>query len=128
MELSDKKTILVVDDMATILEHAKQILKDDYRIIPCISAIQALDVVIKRRPDIILSDINMPEMDGFEFLSRLKENPEFKDIPVILITSEITSEMESKGFEMGAADFIIKPFTQIAMTKRITNQLLLANK
>lgn len=118
-----KKTIMVVDDMAAILEHARQILKDDYKLIPCMSGKQALEIIPKRRPDLVLLDVNMPEMDGFEVLSTLKADDEYKDIPVILITTELTADIESKGFESGADDFIIKPFSQISMLKRISNRL-----
>ena len=122
MSDNTEKTILVIDDMAAILEHARQILKDEYKVIPCTSAKQALDIIEKRRPDLILTDINMPDMDGYEFLSSIKSNPDYKDIPVLLITAEMTTEIETKGFELGADDFILKPFSQITMLKRIANQ------
>lgn len=109
--------------MVAILEHAKQILKDDYKLIPCTSGKQALEILPKRRPDLILLDINMPDMDGYEVLKRIKNDQSYHDIPVILITTELTTDMESKGFEFGADDFIIKPFSQITMLKRISNQL-----
>lgn len=123
MDNVDKKTVLVVDDMAAILEHAKQILKDDYKVIPCMSAKQALDVISKRKPDIVLTDINMPDMSGYDLLTSIKSNPETKDIPVLLISAEMTSEIEAKGFEMGADDFILKPFSQVTMLKRVAKQL-----
>lgn len=122
-----KKVILVVDDMAAILEHAKQILKDEYSIIPCTSAKMALEIITKRRPDIILTDINMPDMDGYEFLRTVKGNPELKSIPVILTTAELTADIEARGFEMGADDYLLKPFSQITMLRRIKLQLAAAN-
>lgn len=125
MDTGDKKTVVVVDDMAAILEHAKQILKDDYKVIPCMSAKQALEVIDKRKPDIVLTDINMPDMDGFELLSAIRSNPETKDIPVLFISAEMTSDIEAKGFELGVDDFILKPFSQVTMLKRMANQLAL---
>lgn len=125
MAVSERKTIIIVDDMAAILEHAKQLLKDTYNVIPCTSAKQALDVISKRHPDAILTDVNMPDMDGFEFLSTIKSDPANKDIPVLLITAEMTSDIETKGFELGADEFILKPFSQITMLKRIDNAIRL---
>lgn len=125
MDTGDKKTVLVVDDMAAILEHAKQILKDEYKVIPCTSAKQALDVIDKRKPDCVLTDINMPDMDGFELLSAIKSNPETKDIPVLLLSAEMTSDLEAKGFALGADDYVLKPFSQVTMLRRISNQIAL---
>ena len=120
-----KKTVLVVDDMAAILEHARQILKDDYKVIPCTSAAQALEVMAKLRPDVILTDINMPDTDGFEFVASVRNNDSFKDIPVIMLTAELTADIENRGFETGADDFILKPFSQAIVLKKVSNQLAL---
>ena len=115
----ERKTIMVIDDMAAILEHAKQLLKEDYSVIPCISAAQALEIMEKRKPDLILVDINMPETDGFEFIRTIKEDVRFRDIHVMMITAEITAAVESKGYELGAENFILKPFSQPVMMKKI---------
>lgn len=124
-ESDNRKTILVVDDMAAILEHARQILKDDYKIIPCTSAKMALEIMSKRLPDLIMSDINMPDMDGYEFLKVIRAAKEYKDIPVILITTGLTAETENLGYECGANDFVLKPFAQTSMLKKVKDQLLL---
>ena len=124
MQLSElRKTIMVIDDMAAILEHAKQLLKDEYSVIPCISAKQALEIMDKRKPDLILVDINMPEMDGFDFIRRIKSDERFSDVHVMMITAEITSQIESKGYELGAENFVLKPFSQPVMIKKITECL-----
>ncbi|MBO4506642.1 MAG: response regulator [Lachnospiraceae bacterium] len=114
-----RKTILVIDDMAAILEHAKQLLKEKYSVIPCTSARQAFDIMEKRKPDLILVDINMPEMDGFDFIRKIKEDERFKDVHVMMITAEITSQTESRGYELGAENFVLKPFSQAVMMKKI---------
>lgn len=124
--VDNRKTILVVDDMAPILEHARQILKDDYKLIPCTSAKMALDIMSKRLPDLVITDINMPELDGFELLRIIKATPDYSEIPVILITSGLTAEAELHGYELGADDFILKPFGQLAVLKKVKNQLCLA--
>lgn len=123
MDNSEKKTIVVVDDMATILEHAKMILKEDYRVVPCTNGAQALEIINKIHPNLVLVDINMPDMDGFEVLTAIKQNPAVSNISVILITTELSSDIEEKGFELGADDFIIKPFAQASMLKRISKIL-----
>lgn len=117
MENTEKKTVLVIDDMSTILEHAKQILKDSYKLIPSTGGRQALDIISKRKPDIIMLDINMPDMGGFEVLSALKADESTAAIPVVLMSTEISGDTESRGYELGAADFIIKPFSQSAVLK-----------
>lgn len=124
-ETNNRRTILIVDDMAAILEHARQILKDKYNVLPCTSAKLALDVMKKRIPDLIMSDINMPDMDGYELLQQVRSTPQLKDIPVILVTSGITAEIEAKGYELGADDFVLKPLGQFAVNKKIRDQLLI---
>ncbi len=119
---TDKKTILIIDDMATILEHAKQILKDSYKVIPCTSGVQGLQIFEKMKPDLVLVDINMPDMDGFQVLSEIRTRSE-KKVPVIMMTTGLTNEIESEGFKAGVDDFLIKPFSQPAVLKRVSMQL-----
>ncbi|MCR5431189.1 MAG: response regulator [Lachnospiraceae bacterium] len=120
---SEKKTILIIDDMATILEHAKQILKDSYKVIPCTSGKQGLEIFDKMKPDLVLVDINMPDMDGFQVLSEIRNRAEGREVPVIMMTTGLTSDIESKGFRAGVDDFLIKPFSQPAVIKRVSMQL-----
>ncbi len=120
---SEKKVILIIDDMATILEHAKQILKDSYKVIPCTSGRQGLEIFDKIKPDLVLVDINMPDLDGFQVLSEIRNRPEGKKVPVIMMTTGLTNEIESEGFKAGVDDFLIKPFSQPAVLKRVSMQL-----
>lgn len=120
---SEKKVILIIDDMATILEHAKQILKDSYKVIPCTSGRQGLEIFDKIKPDLVLVDINMPDLDGFQVLSEIRNRPEGKKVPVIMMTTGLTNEIESEGFKAGVDDFLIKPFSQPAVFKRVSMQL-----
>lgn len=122
----DKKKIMVVDDMPTILEQARYVIGDKYFVIPAISGAQALEILKTVKPDIILLDIYMLDMDGYECLERIKANPETKEIPVIIITTDSTIMSEAKGFNLGAADFIRKPFTHEIMFARLNMQLELA--
>ncbi len=117
------KHILIVDDNKTSLSSAKSALNDTYKITAVTSGAQALKFLEKNRCDIILLDINMPEMDGFEVMKKIRENSERADIPIIFLTADSEAETESKCLEEGAADFIAKPFVLNVMRSRISRIL-----
>ena len=117
------KTIFVVDDNDTNLAMAKDALKDQYRVMTLPSAVKMFTLIEKVRPDLILLDIEMPEMDGFEALQRLKSADGFADIPVVFLTSMKDAGVEARGFEMGAIDFIDKPFSAPVLVQRIQTLL-----
>ncbi len=104
------KHILMVDDVATNLKCAGEVLKDKYEISKAKSGKQALEVIEERRPDLVLMDISMPEMDGYEVVEKIRENADWVDIPVVFLTADADSESEMKAFKLGAMDFIRKPF------------------
>jgi len=112
-----REMIFLVDDSSMNLKVAKEALKDYYQVIPMQSAAQMFTALEKVTPSLILLDMLMPEMDGFEALSVLKEK--YADIPVIFLTGTTDSEEEAKGIEMGAVDFIIKPFSEPVLLNRI---------
>jgi len=116
-----KKTIFVVDDSNTNLSLAEKALQDQYRVITLPSAAKMFKFLEKTTPDLILLDIEMPEMDGFEALSRLKENK--TDIPVVFLTSLLDAKVEVKGFQLGVIDFITKPFSAPVLINRIKTHL-----
>ena len=113
------KHILIVDDNKTNLIMARQELKEEYEVTPVISGEQALQFLEKRLPDLILLDINMPVMDGKETLNRIKNNPAWRNIPVIFLTSDESSETEAECLRLGAEDYIRKPFVAKVMKSRI---------
>lgn len=117
------KHILMVDDVATNLKCAEEVLKGKYELSMAKSGKQALKMLEQVRPDLILLDINMPGMDGYETMEKIKENPYFADIPVVFLTAESENESEVKGFKMGARDFIRKPFEPSIMVTRIERVL-----
>ncbi len=121
-----KKHILVVDDVPANLKFAEQLLEDKYRLTLAVSGAQALKFLTKAEPDLILLDLNMPEMDGCTVLLKLKENPDTDKIPVIILTSEADSSMEIKCLALGAVDFIRKPFVTEIMLSRIDTQIELS--
>lgn len=118
-----KKHILVVDDVPANLKYAEQLLGERYRLTLAVSGAQALKFLTKAEPDLILLDINMPEMDGCTVLTRLKENPATEKIPVIILTSDADSAMEIKCLALGAVDFIRKPYVTEIMLSRIETQI-----
>lgn len=118
-----KHHVLVVDDESTNLHIMRQILKDDYRLSFTKSGGDAIRHVEDTAPDIILLDVMLPDMDGFEVCRRLKANPATASIPIIFITSKDASSDEALAFQAGAADYITKPVSRAVVLARVNNQL-----
>jgi putative two-component system response regulator len=117
------KTIFVVDDNATNLVTARQALEGHYKVAPLPSAARMFEMAKKITPDLILLDIAMPEMDGFEALQLLKKDARLRPVPVVFLTSKNDAETEIRGFELGALDFITKPFSPPVLVKRIESHI-----
>jgi CheY-like chemotaxis protein len=115
--------ILVIDDMLTNLKIVESFLKPYYKVSLVKSGEQALKFMERNRPDLILLDIQMPGMDGFETIQRLKENPDDRDIPVLFLTSQEDIDSRMRGFQLGATDFILKPFMPEMVLKVIASRL-----
>ena len=118
-----QKTIFVVDDSDTNLSMAKEALKEHYRVMTLPSAAKMFALLGKIKPDLILLDIEMPKMDGFEALKRLKTDPAREAIPVIFLTGMTDAEIEVQGFQLGVVDFITKPFSGPVLLNRIKTHL-----
>lgn len=114
-----KETILVIDDDKSNLIMAQKLLSQEYRVAAVNSGMKGLEYLEKNEPGLILLDIQMPEMDGFEVMERLRANTEWCKIPVIFLTADRSSETEGKCFDMGAVDYISKPFVPQIMRKRV---------
>ncbi|WP_310602730.1 response regulator [Anaerosporobacter sp.] len=121
VEISVKKTILIVDDDRVNLYMAETILKNDYRVIMLISGEQALTFLKKQKPDLILLDINMPNMSGYEVMGALQKAK--MQIPVIFLTADTDAKTEVECLKMGAADFIGKPFVAEILKSRVQKVL-----
>jgi adenylate cyclase len=120
----EKRLILLVDDAPANIQVAREILKDTYKTRVATSGAKALDLVkVAPLPDLILLDVMMPEMDGYEVCSKLKQDPETRDIPVIFLTAKTEAEDETKGFEVGAVDYIHKPFSPLVVMARVQTHL-----
>jgi phosphoserine phosphatase RsbU/P len=122
----EKKLVLIVDDAPANLQMVRSILKDDFKIRVATSGAKALDLVkAKPYPDLILLDVTMPEMDGYEVCGILKATPEAKDIPVIFLTGKTETDDETRGFQVGAVDYIHKPFSPAVVKARVHTHLVL---
>lgn len=121
-----QKHVLIVDDNTTNLKLAENALKPHFKVTLLVSGEQALKFLTKNRPDLILLDILMPGMDGFETIQHIKSNPYTKDIPVIFLTAKAESISEMNGLSLGAADFIAKPFEPEIMLRRVEMQIELS--
>lgn len=125
-EPDQQKTILLVDDAPSNIQVANAILKNAYKVRVATSGAKALELAYASpAPDLILLDIVMPEMDGYEVCSRLKKDVRTRDIPVIFLTGQTEIEDETKGFEVGAVDYIHKPFSPAIVMARVQTHLLL---
>ena len=122
----EKKTILVVDDTPGNLLQMSSLLKDDYRVKVANDGENALRIAAgSSQPDLILLDIMMPGMDGYEVCQRLKANPRTRDIPVIFLTARVAVEDEKRGLELGAVDYLTKPVSPPIVMARVRNHLAL---
>jgi len=113
------KTIFVVDDNGTNLMMADEALTDHFNVITILSAFTMFELFDDIIPDMILLDIKMPDINGFDVLERLKADARYAGIPVIFLTSLNNADEETRGYKMGAADFIKKPFSKPILLNRI---------
>jgi two-component system, NtrC family, sensor kinase len=125
MESVEKETILVVDDTPENIDVLVGILRDQYKVRAALNADQAFKAISKNMPDLILLDIMMPEIDGYEVCRRLKEAPETEALPVIFLTAKTEVEDEIKGFSLGAVDYITKPISPPVVLARVATHLSL---
>ena len=126
LNAEDKKILLVVDDAPANIQVAQSILKDEYKIRVATSGAKALELVkVEPVPDLVLLDVMMPEMDGYEVCIRLKAEESTRNIPVIFLTGKTESADETKGLEVGAVDYIRKPFSPAIVKARVRTHLML---
>ena len=118
------KKIMVVDDDPTTIKLLTYMLeKNNYCVISCSNGKEAVEKSKKEHPDLILMDIMMPEMNGIEAMQKIKEVPETKDIPIIIL-SALGQEIDvMKGLECGAAGYVVKPFDSQSLRRQIEEKL-----
>ncbi len=118
--MDDKNLILIVDDVPHNLQVLGEILDvAGYEVAAALGGYQALEAVERERPDLILLDVMMPGLDGFEVCARLKANEASRDIPVIFLTARVESEAIVRGFEVGAVDYVTKPVNRGELLARV---------
>ncbi|MDR0553693.1 MAG: response regulator [Treponema sp.] len=113
------KQILAVDDNLTVLKQLSTYLGGDYEVSLANSGLLGLEICVKQRPDLILLDVEMPDLNGFDVIARLKQNPYLSRIPVIFLTGSDDTDTEVRALELGARDFITKPVEKSILLHRI---------
>lgn len=120
---NQRAKILIVDDEPANIQVLNESLKDEYDTFFALHGAEAIAAAVKTRPDLILLDVMMPGMNGFEVRKALADDESLRDIPVIFVTALGMPEQESQGLELGAVDYITKPFNPGITRLRIRNQL-----
>ena len=124
MERITKKQLLIIDDKIAIAKIISVYLSEEYDVTYFDTPVKAIQWLYDgNRPDLIILDIRMPEMNGDEFLIYLKKNGLYKDIPVVVLSGEESSDIRIKMLELGADDFILKPFNPMELKIRIRKVL-----
>ncbi len=126
--MTDKQTILAVDDTVENLDIIKGILVPEYTVLAATNGDLALKIAEKKKPDLILLDVMMPGMDGYEVCRRLKSNRELESIPGIFVTAKTAEQDEYAGFAVGAVDYLAKPVNAMIVKARVKTHLSLADQ
>ncbi|HOW57817.1 MAG TPA: response regulator [Smithellaceae bacterium] len=118
------QTILIIDDEVTNINILNEVLKPDYKVVFAKDGEKGMKIARSETPpDLILLDIMMPGLDGYEVCEILKKDKRVKNIPVIFITIKASEEHETRGFELGAVDYITKPFNPVVVRARVKAHL-----
>jgi len=120
----NRARIIIVDDNISNLTQGRNILKSFYEVFPAPSAEKLFEILENVLPDLVLLDVAMPDKNGYETIKELKANPKYRDIPVIFLTAKTDYDSELLGFDLGAVDYIRKPFNPPLLLKRIEKELL----
>jgi len=122
---SERKKIIIVDDNAANLSVGRNLLRTFYEVYPAPSAAKLFEVLEKAIPDLVLLDVDMPGMNGYQAIKIMKSDKRFRNIPVIFLTAKDDEASEIEGFDLGAADYVTKPFSGPLLLRRIANLLLI---
>jgi len=124
---AERKKIFVVDDNATNLVACKNILKPYFEVYPAQSAVKLFEMLAWAHPDLILLDVEMPDMNGYETMQLLKDNDDYSEVPIILLTSKHDEESFLEGLNLGAVDYVSKPCIGPLLLRRINTHLSLVD-
>jgi putative two-component system response regulator len=122
--MENREIILVVDDSTANLQLCRGLLSNEYDVRLAKSGLMALGALARIRPDLILLDIEMPDMTGFEVMDEINKDPDQKSIPVIFVTSHASDKLVIKALDHGAVDYIVKPFVSNVLHSKIKKALL----
>jgi len=125
---NEQKKIIAVDDIPENLAAIRNTLKDMYEVYPCPSAMKMFELLENVKPDLIMLDVAMPEMNGYEAIKKLKSDERFKDIPVIFLSAKDDESSEMEGLKLGAVDYIHKPFVTPLLLQRIKIHLSMSEQ
>jgi putative two-component system response regulator len=125
---NSRKKIMLVDDNLANLTAGKNMLKEHHEVFAIPSAAKLFDFLSHVMPDLILLDIEMPEMNGYDAIKLLKADERYADIPVIFVTAKTDEGSELEGLALGAIDYVIKPFSAPLLLKRIENHIIMAEQ
>lgn len=118
------RKILLVDDSETILQMEQMILaKNSYELILARDGEEGVAKALATRPDLILMDIVMPKMDGFEAVKKLRDNAQMRGVPIVMVTSKGEAESMEAGYENGCSDYILKPIDRLELLAKVKNLL-----
>ena len=117
------KKILIVDDAEFNIDLLEQLLEDDYELVVAENGAEAVEQAQSEKPDLILMDIAMPVMDGYDATRRIKANPELSDIPIMAITSHAKEGDRQKTFDAGCDDYLSKPIDEDVLLEKVANLL-----
>ncbi len=122
--MSDGQKVLVVDDEPDVLLLCRVNLEfEGYNVVEASDGEMAMEVVRAERPDVVLLDVMMPKMDGWQVLAAIKADPELKDTPVVMLTAKVQDQDQIRGWSSGAAEYITKPFSPLALSQVIQDVL-----
>ena len=116
--------VLVVDDiLANVRLLEAKLTAEYFEVVTAMNGVDALESVQRTRPDIILLDVEMPRMDGYEFAAHVRSDPEAKDVPIIMITSRVSDRHKARAIELGVNDYLGKPYQETKLLGAV-NELL----
>jgi signal transduction histidine kinase/DNA-binding response OmpR family regulator len=121
LEPSDRTTVLIADDHADLRAYVREHLEPEFRVVEAVDGEQALSAARRTLPDLVITDVVMPRMDGHQLCRTLAQDPELSFIPVILLTAQAATQKKIEGLETGAADFLVKPFEVRELLARVRN-------
>ena len=122
--MPDRRRVLVVDDEPDVLLLCRVNLEfEGYEVMEAADGVEAMSRVRERRPDVILLDVMMPRMDGWQVLSELKSDEELRDIPVVMLTAKVQDQDQIRGWSSGASEYITKPFSPLSLSQVLDDVL-----